>query len=116
MKRIKFYEDLVPLILSGKKTSTWRLYDDKDLQVGDELEFVVTQTGKVFAKARIIKIRETTLGEITEKDFNGHETYKSREEMFETYKKYYGDKATPDAPLKMIWFKVEEIYENNKAE
>jgi len=31
MKTLKFREKLSKLILSGKKTTTWRLFDDKDL-------------------------------------------------------------------------------------
>lgn len=31
MKVLKFSENLVPLILSGQKTATWRMFDEKDL-------------------------------------------------------------------------------------
>jgi hypothetical protein len=31
MKTLKFYDNLIPLILSGEKTSTWRIFDDKNL-------------------------------------------------------------------------------------
>jgi hypothetical protein len=51
MKTLKFAANLVPLILSGEKTSTWRLFDDKDLQVGDELEFINKNTNTTFASA-----------------------------------------------------------------
>jgi len=36
MKSLKFSAELVPLILSGEKTMTWRFWDDKDLDSGDE--------------------------------------------------------------------------------
>ena len=30
MKILKFAPKLVPLVLSGEKTSTWRMFDEKD--------------------------------------------------------------------------------------
>jgi hypothetical protein len=38
MKIVKFRDYLVPLVLSGEKTSTWRLFDDKNLSAEDEIE------------------------------------------------------------------------------
>ena len=45
MKSLKFYKDSIGSILNGAKTSTWRLFDDKNLQVGDELKFINKETG-----------------------------------------------------------------------
>ncbi len=39
MKTLNFSDKLVPLVLSGAKTATWRLFDDKNLAIGDELIF-----------------------------------------------------------------------------
>ena len=41
MKTLKFTTQLVEKILSGEKTSTWRLFDDKDFKNGDNLAFIV---------------------------------------------------------------------------
>ena len=40
MKILKFKNELVSLISSGEKDSTWRLFDDKNLQEGDEVILV----------------------------------------------------------------------------
>jgi hypothetical protein len=40
MKTLKFRDYLVPLILSGSKTATWRLFDDKDLAKGDAIQLL----------------------------------------------------------------------------
>ncbi len=45
---VKFREHLVLKILSGEKTVTWRLFDDKDLQEGDRIELVNWNTGETF--------------------------------------------------------------------
>lgn len=105
-KALKFLENLVPLVLSGEKTSTWRLFDDKDLSIGDELSFLEHGTGKEFARAKIVGIREKKLGEITDADCDGHERYANRDEMFETYRGYYGDKVTENTPVKIISFEL----------
>lgn len=107
MKMLKFAENLVPLVLSGEKTSTWRLFDDKDLQKGDELSLIDRATGQEFTKARIISVREKTLGRIDDDDFDdGHERYRSKEEMIQAYRSYYGDKVTEDTVVKLVDFEL----------
>jgi len=44
MKTLKFANNLVSLILSGEKTATWRLFDDKDLTKGDKVLFLDQET------------------------------------------------------------------------
>jgi len=106
MKTIKFETKLVPLVLSGQKTSTWRLFDDKALQAGDDLMLVNKETGEQFAEATIISVREKKLGELSDADWEGHERYESEEKMYEAYRGYYGDRVTPESVVKMIDFKL----------
>lgn len=106
MKKLKFEHPLVEMVQNGRKTATWRIFDDKDLQVGDGLELVEFETGEVFAKAEIANVKEKKMSEVTEEDFDGHETYKDREEMLKTYQGYYGDKVNWDTTIKMIDFKL----------
>jgi len=106
MKTLKFASHLVPLVLSGEKTSTWRLFDDKDLNVGEKLNFINQETGVEFAKAEIISISEKKLGELKENDFIGHEKYEDQAEMISSYRKYYGNNVDLDTLVKMINFKL----------
>jgi hypothetical protein len=106
MKTLKFAPDLVPLVTSGEKTATWRLFDDKDLQKDDHLIFINNETGKEFAKAVITEVHETELGKITEADYEGHEKFESKEKMFEAYRNYYGSKVKPSSILKIVRFKL----------
>ncbi len=106
MKTLKFKSYLVNKILSGTKTITWRLFDDKNLIVGDELTFINSDTGEEFAKAKITEVKEKKLGEIQESDFDSHEKYESKESMLEHYRGYYGDKVTTDSVVKMIRFQL----------
>lgn len=104
MKTLKFAKELVALILSGEKTSTWRLFDDKDLTVGDELEFINKDSGEVFGRGQILDIGEKKLCEITEDDFDGHEKFENNEKMIETYRGYYGSRVDNNTIVKMIKF------------
>ncbi len=107
MKQLKFTPKLCEQILSGEKTSTWRLFDDKDLQVGDELNFVNKQTGETIGKAIVNDLKIKTLSTLEGCDWEGHERYLSEEEMYQTYKKYYGNRVSPDSEVKIIDFSFE---------
>lgn len=104
MKTLKFMPQLCEQILSGEKTSTWRLFDDKDLQVGDKVEFLNKETLAPIGTATLEHITFTSLGDLTEEDWEGHERYESTEAMYEAYRSYYGDKVGPDSDLKIIHF------------
>ncbi|OGZ95946.1 MAG: hypothetical protein A3I44_05180 [Candidatus Sungbacteria bacterium RIFCSPLOWO2_02_FULL_51_17] len=104
MKTLKFIANLIPPILSRKKTSTWRLFDDKDLRVGDTLCFVEHETGREFATAKVISVREKPLGEINEQDAIGQEKFDSREKMLEAFRSHYGNAVTMGTIVKMVDF------------
>lgn len=105
-KVIKFRDFLADLIMKGEKDSTWRLFDDKNLQTGDEVDLVNWNTGEKFAEATLISVCEKKMGEILPEDFNGHEKYESEEDMYAHYRTYYGDKVGPDTPVKIIRFQL----------
>jgi len=106
MKTLKFAQGLVPLILAGDKTSTWRLFDDKDLEEGDELDFVNKETGGHFARAIATKVIERPMGKLKQEEIEGHEKYISNEEMYETFSRYYNQQISPDTIVKIIWFEL----------
>src|ERR1700722_8296304 len=95
-KIIKFRDNLAKLVLAGEKDSTWRLFDDKDLSKSDEVELMNWDTKEVFAKATLTEVREKKMGELKDADFDGHEKFANEEEMYKTYRTYYGDKVGPD--------------------
>ena len=105
-KVIKFRDDLTKLVLAGEKDSTWRLFDDKDLAKGDEVDLVNWNTEETFGKATLTEVREKKMGELEDIDFDGHEKFASEEEMYKTYRTYYGDKVGPDTVVKIIRFKL----------
>ncbi|HJZ06223.1 hypothetical protein A2634_02130 [Candidatus Amesbacteria bacterium RIFCSPHIGHO2_01_FULL_48_32] len=104
-KTIKFSSQLVPLIISGEKTATWRLWDDKDFQVGDVVIFIKKPEMLPFAEAELVNVKEKLFGQIRENDndFMGHEQYP---DMYRAYSDYYGRKVERDTLVKIIRFKI----------
>ena len=106
MKTLKFTSTLVPLILSGEKTSTWRLFDDKDLCEGDECIFLNRETGEEVARARLTRVYEKKIRDITNEDYDRHERYTDVDEMIRTFQGYYGDHVTAETMVKIVTFEL----------
>jgi len=110
MKKLKLDHELAELVLNGEKWSTWRLFDDKDLSVNDEVELIDKvqpdnpETWQSIGVAVINRIIEKRLGDIGETDMDGSEGFTSRDDMLRTYQRYYGPNVTFDTPVKMVHF------------
>ena len=110
MKTLKFNHDFAQMILQGLKTSTWRLYDDKDLSVDDKIKIIdkvdpnTPESWKVIGQGKVNEVVEKRLSDVTPEDMTGHEHFDSKEEMLGTYKQYYGDRVTLETPVKIINF------------
>jgi hypothetical protein len=105
MKTVKFHPDLAQLIIDGKKTTTWRLFDDKDLQTGDAIELMNKATGEVFGHATISWVTLKRIKDLDDADWEGHERFPSEEAMYATYRGYYpGQEVGPETIVKIIHF------------
>lgn len=114
MKTLKLDHSLADMVRRGDKTSTWRMYDDKDIRVNDEIELLdkvdpkdPSTWGQV-GIARVDMVIEKRLGDVSRSDFQGHAEYASREEMLQDYQKYYGPQVTFETPIKMIHFTLDK--------
>ena|GEM_PF-1237518 len=112
MKMMKFRKYLSEMILRGEKTTTWRLFDDKNLTKGDRVTFMVKETLEPFATAVLTDVRETTLGELTEEDWMGHERFETEQEMYDTYMQYYDRPVDAGTAVKIIRFKIGSIHQD----
>lgn len=110
MKTLKFDHSFAQEILAGKKRSTWRMFDDKELSVNDDIKILdkvepkSSKTWKVIGQAKVSEIMEKKLGDVTEEDMAGHQSFDSKEKMVEHYQGYYGERVTLDTPVKMVYF------------
>jgi len=105
-KTIKFRDFLAELVLKGEKSSTWRLFDDKNLETGDDVDLLNWNTGEKFAEAILVSVREKSLGKLEPEDFEGHEKFESEQAMYDAYRTYYGDRVGPDSLVKIIQFEL----------
>lgn len=110
MKSLKLDHHLAQLVLKGEKTSTWRLFDDKDLSVNDVVKLIDKadpdrpETWKVIGTARINTVVQKRLGDIEAGDYDGHERFSSKHELLKKYQEYYGDDVNFDTIVKIIRF------------
>ena len=105
-KTLKFSPELVPLVLSGEKDSTWRLWDDKDLKEGDVITLIKRPELVPFATAELVSVVEKPIGQMTEEDKMGHEKFASDEEMYKIYTGYYKRTVDLETPIKIVRFKL----------
>jgi hypothetical protein len=108
-KILKFAEPLPRLVLTGRKDTTWRINDEKNITCGDELSMYYgdgPNKENEFAKANVLWIKETIFKNLTNEDYEGHEKFSSEEEMYKTYSRYYNMEINPQTRLKVIKFKL----------
>ncbi|MBA3724087.1 MAG: ASCH domain-containing protein [Candidatus Levybacteria bacterium] len=106
---IGFASNLVPLILNGTKTLTYRLGDKYTfLHVGDKIAVRDSSTNTVFAEVEITEKSYTTFKDLPI-DRVGHEIYPSKEKQRETFEKYYGTVKAGDQIL-ILGFKLLKSY------
>lgn len=111
MKTLKFDHVRAQQILNNNLRTTFRLYDDKDLFVNDEVQLIDkvdpdhTDSWRPFGIVRIDKITEKRLSDLTAKDYSEHDgRYSSREEILKVLRQYYGPQINDDTPIKIIRF------------
>lgn len=105
MKTIKFTPELANLIKEGKKVTTFRLFDDKDLQSGDHFIMAIRDGEDVreFGTAVITDVIMRTISTLQPEDYIGHEVV---DKPLEYYREFYGDKVSNDSEVKVIRFDV----------
>ncbi len=121
MKTLKLDHSIAQKVRTGERTATWRLYDDKDIQVNDQIELIDKvepddpSTWQVIGVAHIDLIVEKRLSEVNQSDFEGHGPVKSTESLLKAYQKYYGLRVTLDTPVKMIHFSLARKQDSSAA-
>src|SRR5690606_38885522 len=110
MKSLKLDHELAALVMLGKKRSTWRLFDDKDLSVNDEVRLIDKvdknrpETWKAIGTARINMVIQKRLGDIDPNDYDDHERYESKQQMLEVFRSRYGNDVNFDTIVKIVRF------------
>lgn len=122
MKLLKLDHQLAQAIIRGEKRSTWRLFDDKNIQVGDEIELVDKvdgnnkKTWQIFGVASITRVVEVRLSQVMREDTALHEVYESEAKMLEVFRGYYGPGVTLDTPVKVLDFNFRPLQQPTSFE
>src|SRR3989344_4922038 len=110
MKTLKFNHERAGLIAQGKMTATWRVNDEKNLSVDDDVWIIDKvdkkdpRTWQTIGTAKITEILAKHLGDIQNEELGGDEEFASREEMVKTFRLYYGPDINEKTPVKIIHF------------
>ncbi len=116
MKSLKFDHDNAALIESGQKHVTWRVSDDKDLGVGDNVTIIDkvsprnATSWRVIGTADIRSITEKRIADLTPADREAHGTFALGNQMLATLQKYYGAHVNEQTPVKIIDFEFHPGY------
>ncbi len=98
------------MIMQGQKSSTWRLYDDKDLSVDDQIKIIdkvdpdEPTSWVVIGEGVVTEVLQKKLGSVDQADMNGHEPFTNLQQMLDVYRTYYGQRVTLDTPVKIVRF------------
>lgn len=110
MKKLKLDHEIAEQVLKGNQWYTWRLFDDKDLSVNDDVELIDKidadnpETWRPIGIASIYKIIEKRLGDISMADGAGQDQFASSDDMLRTFQGYYGPSVTLATPVKVVQF------------
>lgn len=120
MKTLKLDHSLAQQVLNGEKNTTFRMFDDKDISVNDQVEIIdkvisdKPETWQSIGVAQIEEVHQKRLGAMSGPDFDGHSKYSSEDELIQAFRNYYGERVTADTPVKIIKFKFNT--ENHEIE
>ncbi len=104
MKILKFAPEQIDKILSNEYTSTWRLADEKNIQVDDEIQLINSENGQSFANIIVDKITIKRISDINETDMVGHAQYETKDDILNSFRKYYGNNISFNSTVKIISF------------
>lgn len=110
MKTLKLDHKLAQEVIAGEKNNTWRLKDDKNLSVDDQVELIdkvdpeKPETWRKIGVATINRIHEKRVMDIVPEDNEVHEAYGSMSVMLQIFRRYYGEDVNENTPIKLIQF------------
>lgn len=128
MKSLKFNHQRAELVRQGKITATWRVNDEKNLSVDDEVWIIDkvdkddVNTWQTIGTAKITEILAKHLGDIENDELGGEEEFSNKDALVKAFRKYYGPDINESTPVKVIHFDFAprepeklDIVENNNT-
>jgi ribonuclease HI len=110
MKILKLDHQFAQQVLSGERRSTWRMFDEKHLSVGDEIQIVDKVdpdddgTWLIIGEGKIEQVTEKRLADVSENEYKTEEAYTSLDDILAEFRKFYGPLVTSATPVKIVKF------------
>lgn len=110
MKYVKVSHKIAKLILEGEKSSTWRINDEKNISVDDEISIIDKvepkdqSTWQIIGTGRVSSVIQKRLKDIKNHDLGPGEEFESHDEMLNTFRDYYGPDVHDNTAVKIINF------------
>lgn len=110
MKQLKFSHKAAQLINSGDKRSTFRMFDDKDISVNDEIEIIDKvdpnrpSTWRPICIVKVNSVIQKRLSNIDSDDLTKYDIYPTFDKLLHAMKIYYGNRFNAESTIKIISF------------
>ncbi len=110
VKLLKVSHKIAKLIYSGQKNNTWRINDEKNVSVGDVVGIIDKvnpgdrTSWRIIGMGRVNEVLQKRLLDIEPGDLGAGEDFASKDEMYKTFRQYYGGDVNEQTPVKIITF------------
>jgi hypothetical protein len=105
---LKFDHVFAAAVADGEKTLTLRHRPDFDPSPGERLRFE-TDTGSDIGRAEIVDVEQLTVAAAAQRDFDGHRSYGSLDDLLAELREYYPDATIgPETLLTALHFELVE--------
>lgn len=122
MKVLKLEHEIAEQVKAGAKTTTWRINDDKNISVDDTIELIdkvdphIVDTWQKIGVAKVNKVVQKRLGEVSDEDYEGHATYPDLETMYKEFGHYHQTEVGPETLVKIVHFSFTPYSEPTSVE
>lgn len=110
MKQLKFEHSFATDIQAGNKTATLRINDDKDIQLGDNIELVDKvkrdhpTSWEVLGILHITAITNIALSDLKRENFIKAESFLTIDEMIQVFRRFYGEHIYENTEVAIVEF------------
>jgi ribonuclease HI len=122
MKTLKFDHAIAEAIAHGDVTTTWRLDDDKNLSVNDEVRLIDKvdparpETWKAFGTAKLTRIIEKRVSDVHPDELHGLETVKNSDDLITSLRSISNNNVQKSTRIKLIDFTLSLLDSDNDVE
>lgn len=115
MKVLKLNHAEAEKIVAGERTSTIRLFDDKDIRVNDEIELLDKvdphdrSSWRPIGIAKVTAVLEKLFGQLSIEDLKSESFGLTLRDAEKRLKSYYGEGITTETPIKFIQFEFTPV-------